>query len=157
MATKQTWRVELDEANQEIRYFTRSDDKLRQTFKVADLPTEIRNRLAIRGVKVTMEERNSSVPAAAIQASMDARDDVWDLWKSGTWAKQRTGGGFTVRIEIQALAAIYETTTSAIRESLKGYSEEEIRKIFTSDKVKAKIAELRDAETEETVDLSDML
>jgi hypothetical protein len=154
-AIKQTWRVEIDEVKQEVRYFTRADDTLQQTFKADDLPEHIRNMLAIRGIKVTMEERCSSIPAAAIQSSMDGRTAVWETWCSGEWGKKRKGGGATVRIEIQAIADLKSVSVAAIRKQLKD-NPELAQKLFSSEKVQAKVREL-EAASREDVDLDDLL
>ena len=157
MSKTQTWAIDLDESRDEIRYKTRTDDKVRQTFKVEELPAAIRDWLALRGVKVTMEERISDVPRSDVQGAMDARQAVWAMWCAGQRNKVRRGGIRTVPVAVQALADVKGASIAAVQKALGELDEDARRRVLSSDAVKARIAEIEDEAQDATdLDLSDL-
>lgn len=160
MAGKQNWLVKLDTDTDTVLFLTRADKMVRQRFALRELPTAIREKLALRGLKVTLEERTSEIPGAALTAKMEGRQEVYDLWLTGAWEKERQGGpGFTVKIEYEAIAALLDCSVSDAVKAVRSKPEEEREKFLKSEKVQAKVREMQAdrEESDATPNLDDLL
>lgn len=157
MASKkeQTWTVELDEERMEVIYRTAADDKIRQRFKWSDVHLALHDRIGLRGLKVTLEERTSQVKARDVDLKMAARAYYADLFQQGLWSKPREGGGprkFDIRIE--AVALMKGTAYKAVQAALDALEDEIAEAYLESEKVRAKVEEMQAKAAD--LDLSDL-
>ena len=93
------------------------------------------------GVSKIMAERTSELSPGADK--LEGISEVWDALLEGQWERERKKGtGPTVRIEVEALAALRGITVKQTQTLLKKYDKEQQEKIFANEAVQAKVAEL---------------
>ena len=155
MAGKQNWKVKFLAGAGIVKFLTRADDVVRQEFDVNEVHANHQDLIKVRGLKVPLEERTSDIPGGDIERKMKARHEVFEQLKTENWAKARTGGGFGVRIEIEALANLKGITIAQARASLAKLDEATQEKILSGSKVQAEVQALQAGE--EIADLDDLL
>jgi len=128
------------------------------SFGVDGVHDDISSKVALYGLSKLLQDRSSSVPTGPDKLA--AMNEVFAQLATGEWNKERTRGASVVSAEVEALAAIKGHSIPDIQRALKGYTAEQKDKIFASDVVKTKAAEIRAAREgsdEVAVDLADML
>jgi len=143
-ASKKTWTINVLPETGEVKFTTKADGELRQTFNVNDLPREIQLMLAPTGLRALFAERNSDVPSAAVQAMMDSRQATWDHLVQGEWRAERTRGPRKENLEIQALALMHGISQTAVKGLLEAKTKIEIQALFESEAVQDKIREMEE-------------
>lgn len=110
------------------------------------------------GISKLMAERTSEHSPGPDK--MEEIQNVWEALLSGEWERERKkGGGPTVRIEVEALAALRGITVKQAQTLLKKYDKEQQENIFANDTVQAKVAELQAQidDTDEDASFDDLI
>jgi hypothetical protein len=126
------------------------------TIKWADVHDGCRDFTALYGLTKILQDRESGTGMMEkLQAYQDLFDDTL---AQGILNRERKGGGPTVRIEVEALAAIKDMTVKQAQTLLQKYDKEDREKILASKPVTDKVAEMK-ADTEEVAEnaLDDLL
>lgn len=119
-------------------------------YDTADLPEVNQLRARAYGISKIMAERTSELSPSPDK--LEGIQEVWDALLTGEWERERKkGGGPTVRIEIEALAAMRGITVKQAQTLLKRYDKEKQEEIFAHEAVQAKVAELQE-QMEDTAD-----
>jgi hypothetical protein len=156
--SEQVWIARLDEDAMCVEFITRADGVVRQTFQVADINEVHRNRLLLRGLKVTLEERTSAIHGAQIQAKMAGRQSYADLWETEEWTKARVGGGFTVSIHFDAIAMVKGCKVQDVRDAWTELDDDTRQGIIDSEEVQAAIKTIEEQTVEAgTLDLAALI
>ena len=122
------------------------------------LPEVNQLRAMAYGVSKLMAERTSELSPSSDK--VDAIGEVFDALMTGEWERPRkAGSGPTVRIEIEALAAIRKITVKQAQTLIKKYDKDAQEKIFTNPAVVAQVAKLQKATdaTDEGTNFDDLL
>ena len=117
-----------------------------------ELSEAIRLKAQAYGVSKIMAERTSEL--APGPDKMEGIQEVWDALLGGDWERERKKGtGPTVRIEVEALAALRGVTVKQAQTLLKKYDKAQQENIFNNPQVQAKVKEL-EAEAADADDIS---
>lgn len=138
-----------------VLVLSQGDDELAR-FNFGELPEELDAKFLELG-------RKTKLANFAASAKSEGRDRLamihegWDQLMSGTWEKEREGGGPTVSAEVEALAKIKGKPVAAIQKALREYDKETRAKILANPKVAEEAKKIREArEAAEVVELDDM-
>jgi len=158
MANPKSWKVKL--TGTLVQYIDRLDEKNVQTFDTQDLPQNIRDKLAPKGLSVLLQERTSDIPKDQTQLVMDARESVFTMLKAGHWEKDADRSGPTVSAEIEAIANIKGISVAEAQKAMRELRKTDPKlaeKVLGSKKVKDEAARIRKSRETTSVDLSDLL
>ena len=93
-----------------------------RSFDFADLPSEIQDNVKCYGIKKVVQDRESGTDA---DAKLDGYVAVWDMLCSGTWEKERSGGGLgVVPAYITLMEQLYDLDTFTAQLSWKASSDD---------------------------------
>lgn len=114
---------------------------------------------AVKGLQTHMEQRTSQDGADGFDAVLNAREELWiNLCEKGHEFKEaRTGGGFTVSKEVQAVADVFGVTVSSVMTSRREGTKEKWAEVIAQKKVQARVEELETAETQENLSLDSFI
>jgi len=143
-----------------VKLFRRVDDGDNEvvdtrTYRPTEWDATIQRRVLLYGASKLVQDRTSD--ESGEDTRLSAMDDVVTRFVAGQWEKEREATGPTVRIEVEALAAIKGVGVAAIQKALRSLDAETREKVLTSEAVKAKAQEIRaEREGQADIDLSDL-
>jgi len=152
-----------DDASINVQLFNKiedgDDELVSQTdYNCSTLPEVNQLRGLAYGISKLMAERTSELSPS--QDKLDGIQEVWDALATGEWERPRKAGtGPTVRIEIEALAAIRKITVKQAQTLIKKYDKDAQEKIFANPAVQKVVAKLQAAveKTDEDVSFDDLI
>lgn len=116
---------------------------IEENFTVSALPTDNSAHVHAYGLNKVLTDRTSDIKDK--QAKLVAMAEVFELLKTGEWAKERVVGAPVVSCEVEALAQIMELSVPEAQASLAAYPKEQRAQILQNDKVVSIAEDLREA------------
>lgn len=129
-----------------------------RSYDCTELPEEIQTKSLVYGVSKLCAERTSDTPPS--DDKLNAIDEVFQSLLDGNWERERKKGtGPTVRIEVEALAALRGCTVKQVQTLLKKYDKEQQESIFAHEDVVAKVEEMKAdmGELDDDANLDDLI
>ena len=137
-----------------------ADDEVvtERAFPAAQVHESLRGDVALYGLSKLLQDRTSDKSVRENgPAKLDFMQEVLDRLATGEWAAERKIGSPTVSAEVEALAALKNTSIANIQKSLAGFTKEQRQGILAHEDVVAKAKEIREArQTDTVIDLTDM-
>lgn len=125
------------------------------TGNLAAIAPELRAQIFAEGVSRILQQRHSQVD---MLEKFAAFDQTMAEWAAGQYLSDRKAGSPTVKIEIVAFAELKGLSVRDAQKFLSSKCDAAMRdKIYASEKVQAKVAEIKARETVTDVDLSDII
>lgn len=117
------------------------------------LPETNRVKGMVYGISKLCAERTSEISPGV--EKLDAIDEVWEALLTGEWERERKkGGGPTVRIEVEALAALRKISVKQAQTLLKKYDKDAQEKIFANPAVAKQVKKIEDAQAKVSDDVT---
>lgn len=163
MSNQYSMKIDINEESGEVEAKVREKDENgewevvdSQTFDPEGVHEKAQAFIRGYGLSKLMQDRSSSVATGPDKLS--AMNEVFALLAEGKLQKERTRGAPTVSAEVEALAAIKNTTIPVIQKTLNRYDKETRDKILAHKSVQERAAEIRRAREGEQleVDLEDL-
>ncbi len=111
-----------------------------------DMIAAARLWFTVKGMQTHMEQRTSQDGANGFDAVLTARSELWDniCAKGHEFKEERTGGGFSISKEVQAVSDVYDVTPNSVLASKRAGTDEKWAEVIAQPKVVARIAELEE-------------
>lgn len=126
-----------------------------ETFDFSKLPSKLEPLFLELGRKTKLSNFAASAKKLGRPRAEMIREG-WAQLMSGEWESERTGGGPTVSIYVEALARIKGVSVGAIQKKLREYDETTRTAILAHPKVLAEAKEVQAEREELETDLSDL-
>jgi len=125
------------------------------TIDWADVHDDCKDFTSLYGLSKVLQDRESG---ADMMDKLNAYQECFDdTLKAGILARERKSGGPTVRVEVEALAAIKDITVKQAQTLIRQYPKEAQEKIFKSQAVLAQVAKLQTTEEPKEGAFDDLL
>lgn len=113
------------------------------SFSLDGVHESLTDMVALYGLSKKLQDGASSTPVGPDKlVEMNA---IFAALAEGKWERERTRGPQAVSAEVEALAAIYQTSVGAVQKKLRSLSKEQREKILSHPKVKEKADAIRAA------------
>lgn len=125
-----------------------------ETFKANELADNIKPTVALYGLSKLLQDRSSDTDSGP--EKLDAMREVFSMFKSGQYEKERRAGAPVVSAEVEALAELKGISVAQAQAALRKYTKEQREKILGNDKIVAKAKEIRAGRENSDVSLDDL-
>lgn len=125
-----------------------------ESFDARALPDNIKPTVALYGLSKLLQDRSSDTDSGP--EKLAAMREVYEMFKSGQYERERRAGAPVVSAEVEALASLKKCTVAQAQAALRKFTKEQREKILSNAQIVAKAAEIRAARDKTEVSLDDL-